>query len=113
MKDKFSLKIDSANLYKYKFNILDKMKQQMSTDQSEKFESILKEVLEENGILVDSINNMKKAAEECKFIVELNGDKIFYHLNKPLILFKEPGYERKEKDGNFTIEVIQEYKKLY
>lgn len=78
--------------------------------QNQKFELVMIEALDENEI---TFVNIARIAKECRFDVYPNGDKIFYPLNKPLVLFKKIRFEEKTKGDKTTFEMIQEYKKLY
>lgn len=68
------------------------------------------EALDENKI---TFVNITRIAKECTFNVYPNGDKVFYHLNKPLVLFKALRMEEKTEGDKTTFEMVQEYKKLY
>ena len=85
-------------------NVIRTVSSKLSTDQ----ENMIVEALDENEI--DSFN-LELIARECIFRVDGNGDKVFFHKNKPLLLIKKMEFEKTDDPSVFTC--IQKFAKLY
>ena len=82
----------------------------LSRKLAEKIDLLIGEVLADNGI---NIADTERISEELKFKETKSGDRILYHLDKPLLFLPKPEFIAESYSNKGWFSCTQQFVKLY